>query len=103
MGIFSAGASRRDANNQIPGTTISLAQCDDEYIPYNKNGNILTLDRNGISDSYFDLIKIDQLNYEYANKNSNLLVKVTVDSQNLAGFKKGKTNRCRTKSKIQRS
>ena len=74
-----------------PGNSVKLTHNYNEWLTYDKNGNILTLDRNGISDSYFDLIKIDQLSYEYANNNSNLLVKVTDDTQNFAGFKKGNT------------
>jgi RHS repeat-associated protein len=72
-----------------PGNSVKLTHNYNEWLTYDKNGNILTLDRNGISDSYWDLIKIDQLSYEYANNNSNLLVKVTDDTQNDAGFKKG--------------
>jgi len=72
-----------------PGNSVKLTHNYNEWLTYDKNGNILTLDRNGISDSYWDLIKIDQLSYEYANNNSNLLVKVTDDTNNAAGFKKG--------------
>ena len=63
----------------------------DENLTYDKNGNILTLKRNGDTDAQAGTIGIDNLSYGYA-ANSNKLMRVT-EAQPTAtsGFKDGNT------------
>ncbi|WP_296684153.1 RHS repeat-associated core domain-containing protein [Flavobacterium sp.] len=63
----------------------------DENLTYDKNGNILTLKRNGDNDTQAGTIGIDNLTYTYAT-NSNKLMRVT-EAQPTAtsGFKDGNT------------
>jgi hypothetical protein len=57
-----------------------------EALSYDKNGNIMSLQRNGNLDDYFMTVQIDDLSYAYAN-NSNQLLKVTDGTNNTNGFK----------------
>ena len=63
----------------------------DENLTYDKNGNILTLKRNGDNDTQAGTIEIDNLTYTY-DTNSNKLMRVT-EAQPTAtsGFKDGNT------------
>ena len=79
----------RDAYYQIPGTTMPLAQCYDEYLTYDKNGNIMSLFRNGEVDDPNNVQEIDDLTYEYDDGNK--LLKVTDATTHSAGFKDGNT------------
>lgn len=64
----------------------------DEHLTYDKNGNILTLKRNGFIDGDTPgmTYPIDELNYMYENNNkSNRLVSVTDHTNSIDGFKDG--------------
>jgi len=58
-----------------------------EKIGYDKNGNILSLVRNGDLDSNDFAIEIDNLDYTYDTNNKNLLKKVLDRSNHPQGFK----------------
>ncbi len=58
-----------------------------ESLSYDKNYNIINLQRNGNSDAYYnDSPAIDNLDYQY-QENSNQLAKVTDFTNNINGFK----------------
>ncbi len=57
----------------------------DENLTYDKNGNIMSLARNGDIDPQTGIIGIDNLAYTYPS-NSNQLAKVTDSSNNTSGF-----------------
>ncbi|MDQ6470089.1 DUF6443 domain-containing protein [Flavobacterium sp. LHD-80] len=57
----------------------------DENLTYDKNGNIISLARNGDIDPQTGIIVIDNLAYTYPS-NSNQLSKVTDSSNNTSGF-----------------
>ena len=64
----------------------------DEHLTYDKNGNILTLNRNGFIDGDTPgmTYPIDELNYMYENNNkSNRLVSVADHTNSIDGFKDG--------------
>ena len=64
----------------------------DETLSYDKNGNIITLLRNGDLESIVDPpLQIDQLSYEYYEDNLNRLKKVADGTNNPMGFKDGLT------------
>lgn len=71
-----------------PNATVKLGHNYNEWLSYDANGNILSLDRNGISDDHTNLILIDQLDYHYESENSNILIGVNDFSGNTAGFNK---------------
>ena len=71
-----------------PNTTPSITNNYNEWLSYDANGNILSLGRNGISDSHNDLIQIDDLEYHYKDEHSNILIGVNDLSGNTAGFHK---------------
>lgn len=83
-----------DALNRLTG---SIYQKDgfetnsyNEFPTYDKNGNILTMRRNGYQDSPTNPYPIDDLNYIYANGNmSNQLLVVDDSTNSTAGFKNG--------------
>ncbi|MDX6183946.1 DUF6443 domain-containing protein [Flavobacterium sp. Fl-77] len=60
-----------------------------ESLSYDKNGNIVSLGRNGDTDPQMLPFVIDDLTYGYLNENSNLLVKVeeSVAGNDNSGFK----------------
>jgi RHS repeat-associated protein len=63
----------------------------DENLTYDKNGNILTLKRNGDNDAQTGAFAIDNLSYAYAT-NSNKLMSVTdTPASATSGFKDGNT------------
>ena len=63
----------------------------DENLTYDKNGNILTLKRNGDNDAQTGAFAIDNLGYAYA-PNSNKLISVTdTPASATSGFKDGNT------------
>ena len=63
----------------------------DENLTYDKNGNILTLKRNGDNDAQTGAFAIDNLSYAYAS-NSNKLMSVTdTPASATSGFKDGNT------------
>ncbi|MBA3987112.1 MAG: RHS repeat-associated core domain-containing protein, partial [Flavobacteriales bacterium] len=72
-----------------PNAAVKITHNYNEWQSYDANGNILDLKRNGISDNPSNLIQIDDLVYQYASNNSNLLVNVIDATNNDAGFKKG--------------
>ncbi|MFH6995139.1 DUF6443 domain-containing protein [Flavobacterium sp. FlaQc-48] len=57
----------------------------DENLSYDKNGNIMSLVRNGDLDPQIGILEIDNLGYTYP-PNSNQLSKVTDHSNNTSGF-----------------
>lgn len=64
----------------------TIANSYGERASYDKNGNILTMERNGELDDSSMVFNIDDLTYSYENK-SNRLLKVTDDSFDTKGFK----------------
>jgi hypothetical protein len=77
-----------EAIYQRPSATPEVRNSYNEKITYDKNGNIMSLERNGDMDDDVNVLKIDQLSYVYKNNNgtSNKLMKVT-DATNLtSGF-----------------
>ena len=74
------------AHYQKPLQSIEQTGSYDEYLSYDKNGNIESLTRTGNLDSYGGTMEIDKLDYKYQGK-SNLLMKVTDASNESLGFK----------------
>jgi len=66
-----------------PETDIPFASSYDEYVSYDKNGNITNLSRTGDLDNATFTINIDELSYSY---NGNRLQQVTDHSNHPAGF-----------------
>ncbi|WP_281323314.1 RHS repeat domain-containing protein [Flavobacterium aestivum] len=62
---------------QKPGENIPVSGAYNESLSYDKNGNILSLQRFGGSDAPSIIFQIDDLTYDYSNANSNQLTKVT--------------------------
>jgi hypothetical protein len=81
----------KDASYQRPGFNNPVPKSYDENLTYDKNGNIMSLKRNGDADDQLNLFPIDDLSYTYL-ANSNKLMQVT-DAQPTAtsGFKDGIT------------
>jgi RHS repeat-associated protein len=81
----------KDASYQRPGFSNAVPKSYDENLTYDKNGNIMTLKRNGDADDQLNLFTIDDLSCEYL-ANSNKLMRVS-ESQITAtsGFKDGNT------------
>ncbi|MEM0544055.1 RHS repeat-associated core domain-containing protein [Flavobacterium sp. j3] len=71
---------------QKPNTSVPVPQSYNESISYDKNGNIVTLQRNGDLDSGNTVIEIDNLAYIYNGNISNQLMKVFDGSRHPAGF-----------------
>ncbi len=74
---------------QKPGNTVPLTHSYDEELLYDKNGNIITLLRNGDSDSD-DInvtLQIDNLMYSYNQNMPNQLLGVSDGSNSAQGFK----------------
>ncbi len=71
-----------------PNSSAPVSHNYNEWLSYDKNGNILKLGRNGISDSSSEIILIDNLDYHYESDHSNILIGVNDKSGNTAGFKK---------------
>lgn len=74
-----------DAYYQKPQSNIEQQNSYNESLTYDKNGNIITLDRYGNYDTGLFAYQIDDLDYRYADK-SNLLVKVTDAANAYIGF-----------------
>ncbi len=81
----------KDATYQKPGFSNPVPKSYDENLTYDKNGNIMSLKRNGDADDQLNLFPIDDLSFTYL-ANSNKLMQVT-DAQPTAtsGFKDGIT------------
>lgn len=73
-----------DAWYQRPATSTPLPQSFDEHLTYDDNGNINTLQRNGLQELTYP-IPIDELAYRYRN-NTNQLKKVLDSQNNEEGF-----------------
>ncbi len=71
---------------QKPGTTTPVTNSYNESMSYDKNGNIISLQREGNLDTDVFQIAMDNLNYTYASS-SNQLVKVLDTTNNPSGFK----------------
>lgn len=75
---------------QKPTNNVSVLNSYNENITYDKNGNIVTLNRNGDRDSDSSTVGpllIDQLTYTYAEQNQNQLLKVTDGTNSPKGFR----------------
>ncbi|MFN3968485.1 DUF6443 domain-containing protein [Flavobacterium sp.] len=74
---------------QRPDNTSQVTNMYDEYLEYDKAGNITSLIRNGDFDSanYSEAIEIDQLKYEYDSDKKNQLVTVRDLTNSTLGFK----------------
>ena len=75
----------KDATYQKSGQVTNMYN---ENLSYDKNGNILTLIRNGDIDAQAGTIGIDNLSYGYASS-SNKLMSVVDNTNNTSGFKDG--------------
>ncbi len=75
----------RKAYFQKPYDVVSHTQSFDEYIDYDKNGNIDRLQRFADHNEYGNVIEIDALGYHY-EQHSNKLMKVTDATNFSAGF-----------------
>ncbi|WP_415060415.1 RHS repeat-associated core domain-containing protein, partial [Flavobacterium sp.] len=75
----------RKAYFQKPYDVVSHTQSFDEYIDYDKNGNIDRLQRFADQNEYGNVIEIDALGYHY-EQHSNKLMKVTDATNFSAGF-----------------
>jgi len=73
---------------QKPNATIPVQNSYNEEIDYDKNGNIMRLNRNGNSDNPTTTLEIDRLNYSY-EPNTNLLLNVYDGTTDPNGFKDG--------------
>ncbi len=65
----------RDAYYQIPGATVPRANSYNASYSYDKNGNLMTLERNGEQDDANNVIPIDDLVYSYDDGNKLMIVK----------------------------
>lgn len=73
----------------IPGASVELRKSYDEYVKYDWNGNITSLQRNGESDNDVTTIAIDNLAYTYSG---NRLTKVVDSTNHPKGFKDSSDN-----------
>lgn len=74
---------------QKPGATVAVPNSYNESLKYDKNGNILFLERSGNNDAILPAILIDNLTYTY-DTNSNTLLSVTdTPASATSGFKDG--------------
>jgi len=73
-----------DAYYQLPGTSVPRTDSYSAHYSYDRNGNILSLQRNGEQDLASSIIEIDDLDYTY--NDGNLLEKVNDLENNPAGF-----------------
>ncbi|MGC4040324.1 MAG: RHS repeat-associated core domain-containing protein [Flavobacterium sp.] len=71
---------------QKPDAATPVTNMYNESMTYDKNGNILSLQRNGDYDADIDEIQIDNLYYEYDANKKNQLNKVTDYSNHPKGF-----------------
>jgi RHS repeat-associated protein len=71
---------------QKPNASEPVTYSYNESLRYDKNGNIITLRRNGDLDSATDVIEIDNLSYTYDMNKPNQLMKVFDSSRHPAGF-----------------
>lgn len=79
----------KNAWYQIPGGAVEIRKSYDEYVKYDKNGNITSLQRNGESDNDVTAIAIDNLVYTYTG---NKLTKVVDSTNHPKGFKDSSDN-----------
>lgn len=78
----------KNAIYQKPGNAAPVPQSYDENLSYDKNGNIISLSRNGDIDGALPANGIDNLVYTYA-PNTNKLLNVLDNANNTSGFKDG--------------
>lgn len=78
----------KNATYQKPENVNTVTNSYNENLTYDKNGNILSLQRNGDTDPIISPIGIDNLTYTYAT-NSNKLLNVLDNTNNTSGFKDG--------------
>lgn len=77
---------------QKPDNCIKLTNSYNENLTYDKNGNILTLQRTGDYDDAAQAIGIDNLAYNYDTTLKNRLAKVTDSTNSPSGFKDSADN-----------
>lgn len=77
----------RDAYFQKP--SIGLTNSYNEFATYDKNGNIMSMSRNGDLDSAVDVIEIDNLMYDYDPAKKNQLLRVSDETNHPGGFADG--------------
>lgn len=82
----------KNAIYQKPDTATPITNSYNEAATYDKNGNIITLFRNGDLDSETFFITIDDLDYTYHPDKPNQLMKVEDASNHPEGFKDSTTN-----------
>lgn len=67
---------------QKPNNTVPVTNSYNETLNYDKNGNILNLNRNGEYDDAVVSLQIDRLSYRYSATQPNQLMKVVDDTIN---------------------
>ncbi len=81
-----------DAYYQLPNTAVPRSDSYSAHYSYDRNGNLLSLERNGEQDTN-TVLAIDELAYSYSNNgNSNQLVKVGDSTGSPAGYNDGNGN-----------
>lgn len=79
----------KDAIYQRPHNNIPVTNSYNENLTYDKNGNIVTLNRNGVYDDPVYEFEMDNLSYTYSTTNPNQLMKVSDSTNNPNGFRDG--------------
>lgn len=78
----------KNAVYQKPESSTPVTNSYNESITYDKNGNIMTLQRNGDFDDPLIVLQIDNLAYNYGlNNGTNRLMKITDSTNSTIGFK----------------
>ena len=82
----------KNAVYQKPGAAVPVPNSYNESMTYDKNGNIMSLQRNGDYDDPNNVLTIDNLTYSYDLTNAtNRLMKVTDTTNSTIGFKDDST------------
>ncbi|WP_298140001.1 DUF6443 domain-containing protein [Flavobacterium sp.] len=76
---------------QKPDSAVPETNSYNESLTYDKNGNIISLQRNGECDDPVEVIQTDNLVYTYDSNNPNQLIKVVDSTNNPKGFSDGAT------------
>ncbi|MEO8234766.1 MAG: DUF6443 domain-containing protein [Flavobacterium sp.] len=79
----------KNAIYQKPEATVVVQNSYNENLKYDKNGNIIALQRNGNGDGISPAIEIDNLEYVYDTNSNNLLKVADAPTTNTSGFKDG--------------
>jgi RHS repeat-associated protein len=81
----------KQAIYQKPDNAVPVTNSYNENMTYDKNGNIMSLHRNGEYDDTIYTLEIDNLTYDYDHSKQNRLLRITDNSGNNRGFTDGNT------------